>query len=526
MLRWKDGAPIFGAKGITRRGVLAAGTAAAAMPGLMTGRARAANTPKRGGHFVLALGHGNTADTLNPATWENQFTNCLAHAMHGRLTEIAANGDLVGEVAETWEHSSDAKTWRFILRQGLTFHNGQSVRPDDVAASLNYHRDPDVASAAQPLLKDITDLTVDTDGITIRLLNGNADFPFLLADGHLVVVPSSEGKIDPNAEIGCGAYRLDRFDPGVVAKFSRYEGYWDDNRGFFDSVEIRASVDPAGRQAALLTGEVHAIDRVPLDTFELLRQAPGVAVMEVAGTQHFTFPMQCDVAPFNDPEVRRALKCALDRQDLLARILRGHGTVGNDSPITPANRYYNDEMPAAEYDPDRARHHLKKAGYDRLSLTLSVADAAFQGAVDAAALYRENAAAAGIDITVDRVPSDGYWTNVWRNRPWCASYWGGRTTEDSMFSEVYQSGVPWNESDWSNERFDALLLQARAETDVSTRRTLYFEMQDIVRRDGGSVIPLYANYVFARRDSVATPAEIGSNWTLDGSRCIERWWFA
>jgi peptide/nickel transport system substrate-binding protein len=95
-----------------------------------------------------------------------------------------------------------------------------------------------------------------------------------------------------------------------------------------------------------------------------------------------------------------------------------------------------------------------------------------------------------------------------------------------MFSEVYQSGVPWNESDWSNERFDALLLQARAETDVSTRRTLYFEMQDIVRRDGGSVIPLYANYVFARRDSVATPAEIGSNWTLDGSRCIERWWFA
>lgn len=514
-----------GCRHLTRRGVLKLGAATGAASFFPTGPLAAAK-PRRGGHFVVALGHGNTADTLNPATWENQFTNCLSNAVHGRLTEIAANGDLVGEVASGWEPADGAKTWRLDLRPGLTFHDGRSVRAEDVAASLNYHRDPDVASAAQPLLSDIIDLSFDQDGVTIQLRNGNADFPYLLADGHLVIVPSKDGKIDWASGIGCGSYRLDGFDPGVVATLSRYEGYWDDNRGFFESAEIRAALDPATRQSALFTGEVHAIDRVPLDTVELVRRTPGIDVMEVTGTQHFTLPMQCDLAPFNDPGIRRAIKCSLDRQDLLERVLRGHGAVGHDSPITPANRFYNSEMPAPEYDPDRARHILKKAGYDKLSLTLSVADAAFDGAVDAALLYRENAAPSGIDITVEQVPSDGYWTNVWRKRPWCASYWGGRTTEDSMFSEVYQTGAPWNESKWSNDRFDALLLQARAETDVATRRTLYFEMQDIVRRDGGSVIPLYANYVYARRSEIAVPKTIGSNWTLDGSRCIERWWFA
>lgn len=525
MVNGTDGFSDPGRTQPSRRGLLKFGLAAGMLP-LLPAEMQAAPAPKRGGHFVVALGHGNTADTLNPATWENQFTNCLSNALHGRLTEIAANGDLIGEVASGWAPSDGARTWRFDLRKGILFHNGRPVQAEDVAASLNYHRDPAVASAAQPLLADITDLEFDADGITIRLQNGNADFPYLLADGHLVILPASEGRIDWTTGIGCGSYRLDAFDPGVIAKLSRHEGYWDSTRAHFDSAEIRAALDPATRQAALFTGEVHAIDRVPLDTVELVRKTPGIDVMEVTGTQHFTLPMQCDVAPFNNPDVRMAIKCALDRQDLLARVLRGHGAVGNDSPITPANRYFNHEMPMTEYDPDRARHLLRKAGYDRLSLTLSVADAAFAGAVDAAQLYRENAAPAGIEIAVDHVPSDGYWTNVWRKRAWCASYWGGRTTEDSMFSEVYQTGAPWNESNWSNERFDALLLQARAETDVSTRRTLYFEMQDIVRRDGGSVIPLYANYVYARRSEIGVPDAIGSNWTLDGSRCIERWWFA
>lgn len=513
-------------KNTHRRRFLKTSLAAGLMGGSgLTVEALASSGPRRGGHFKLGLGHGSAADSLDPGTWENQFTNSLAHAIHGRMVEIAADGALVGDVMSEWSHSNGATNWRFRLRDGVTFHDGTPVRTADVTASLAYHMGEGNQSAASPLLADVIDLARDETSVTFTLSAGNADFPYRLTDGHLVIVPSNDGAIDPLNGIGCGPYRLKRFDPGVIAELTRYDGYWDDARGHFDSAAILTILDPAARQNALLTGEIHAIDRVPLETVDLVRGNPALQIIEVTGTQHYTLPMLCDTAPYTDPNLRKAVKFAIDRQELLEKILHGHGAIGNDSPIAPANRFYHAEMAQTSYDPDKARYHLKQAGHDTLSLTLSVADAAFPGAVNAAQLIRNTAAPVGLDIQVEKVPSDGYWANIWRSRPWCASYWGGRTTEDAMFSEVYQSGVPWNESRWSNARFDELLLNARAETDDALRQEMYFEMQELVRDDGGSVIPLFANFVFARRAEVSTPKAIGANWTLDGGRCIERWWF-
>jgi peptide/nickel transport system substrate-binding protein len=81
-----------------------------------------------------------TSDTLDPAVWDNGYTIAQAYGMHGFLTGVAVDGALEPEVAESWEASSDAKTWRFKLRSGLTFHSGKSVTVDDVIASINYHR--------------------------------------------------------------------------------------------------------------------------------------------------------------------------------------------------------------------------------------------------------------------------------------------------------------------------------------------------------------------------------------------------
>lgn len=509
----------------TRRGVLKGAAAFAAFPA--AGARAEFGTPKRGGHFILALGHGSSADTLDPAGWDNQFTNCLSHTMHARLTEIAADGRAVGEAASDWRSDEAGQEWRFALRDGLRFHDGRPVTAEDAAASLQYHRQPDSRSAAKPLLDGISAIRVDGRDLVISLHHGNMDLPYLLADGHLVILPSGlEGRSERRFDIGCGPYRLERFEPGIAASFVRHDAHWRDDRAFFDSVEIRASMETAAREAALMAGQVHAIDRVGLTTASLLARTPGIRVDSVAGTQHYTFPMLCDRAPFDSLDVRLALKHALDRTELVEKILHGHGEVGNDVPITRGNRFYNDAMPQHEYDPDRARFHLKRAGYNRLDVQLSASDAAFPGAVAAADLYRERAKTVGIEIEVIREPADGYWTNVWRRKDWCACYWGGRVTEDSMFSSVYRSGVPWNDTHWTNDRFDALLLEARVERDPNRRRALYFEMQDILRREGGTVIPLYAHHVFARRDSIGAPERMGSDWTLDGSRCTERWWFA
>ncbi len=188
----------------------------------------------------------------------------------------------------------------------------------------------------------------------------------------------------------------------------------------------------------------------------------------VAGNQHYTFAMSCNKEPFTDVNVRRALKYAVNREELVEKILFGYGSVGNDHPIGRGQRFYNSELAQTEYDPDKAKCYLKEAGLDSLSVDLSAADAAFAGAVDAAVLYQNSAKAAGIDVNVNRVPNDGYWSDVWMKKPFSAVYWGGRPVEDQMFTTAYATGAAWNDTFWSNDRFDELLVAARAELDDAT----------------------------------------------------------
>ena len=140
-------------------------------------------------------------------------------------------------------------------------------------------------------------------------------------------------------------------------------------------------------------------------------------------------------------------------------------------------------------------------------------------------LFKEHAAKAGIDINVIREPADGYWSNVWKNKPWAMSYWSGRPTEDWMFSITYAAGAPWNETYWEHKRFNKLLVEARAELEQAKRCDMYHEMQRIVRDEGGTVIPMYASYVFAMSTSVSH-GQMAANWDMDGNKAIERWWFA
>lgn len=512
--------------GLSRRGLLKGATALGAAGLILPASVRRAMAePKRGGILRVAFASGNTTDSLDPATWDSQFVQCFNVARNATLTEIASDGSLVGELAESWEASADAKTWTFKIRSGVTFHSGKTLTVDDVVASINYHRGEESKSAAKPFVDPISDIKGEGDTVVVTLSGGNADFPFIVADYHLVVLPSSEGKIDPMTTDGCGAYVLDSFEPGVSVKMSRNPNYWKADRGWFDGIEALAIVDSAARQNALITGEVDVIDSVDLNTVTLLQRAPGLVILPVAGNQHYVFVMDTRATPFSDNNVRQALKYGIDRQELVDKILQGYGEVGNDLPIGRQQPYYNTELEQKTYDPDKAKFYLKEAGMDSLSVQLSVADSAFAGAVDAGVLYSERAAAAGINIEVVREPSDGYWDNVWMKKPFCASYWGGRPTQDLMFSVAYSTGAPWNETFWDNARFNELLVAARSELNEDTRRAMYWEMQDLCANEGGTVVPMFASYVMAHTDKVGIPEVVGANQGMDGLRAFERWWF-
>ena len=513
---------------ISRRGLLQGGAALGAASMLMPlGARQAAAAPKRGGKLRLAMGHGNTTDGYDPAIWDNAYTQVFATARHANLTEVAADGQLEGELAESWDSSPDATVWTLKLREGVTFHSGKTLTADDVIASINHHRGEESQSAAKPIVAPIKEIKADgPNRVVVTLEAGNADFPFIISDYHLPIMPAVDGKIDPTSSDGCGAYVVDSYEPGVRAALTRNPNYWKAGRGHFDQVEIYSVLDSAARQNGLLTGEFDVIDRVDLNTIHLLKRRQNVEVLTTTGTQHYTFAMDTRAAPFNDNNVRMALKYGIDRQELVEKILNGYGEVGNDHPIGRSNRFFNTELAQKTYDPDQAKHYLKKAGLDSLTVDLSAADAAFTGAVDAAVLYAEKAAAAGITLNVQREPNDGYWSNVWMVKPWSAVYWGGRPTEDWMFTTAYASGAAWNDTFWENERFNKLLVDARAELNNDRRREMYWEMQDLVANQGGVLVPMFASYVMAHSDAIAHPDQVAANWTLDGFRICERWWFA
>ena len=132
----------------------------------LTGTAKAA--PKRGGTLRVAKGHGSTTDTLDPGTWENGFVIAMGYGFNGYLTGVAPDGSVEPQLAESWEADSEAKVWRFKLRPGITFHSGKSVTPEDVIASINFHRGDDSTSAAKPLLASIDDITPTVTRLSSR----------------------------------------------------------------------------------------------------------------------------------------------------------------------------------------------------------------------------------------------------------------------------------------------------------------------------------------------------------------------
>lgn len=507
-------------KSVAAAGALAIGSTGAILPSFAQEAA-----PKKGGHFKIGIGAGATSDSLDPATYVDSFMQTFGHSLHGYLTEVDAEGRLVGELAESWEASKDAKTWTFKLRQGVEFHNGKTLDADDVIASINHHRGEQSKSAAKGIVGAIDEIRADGPGaVVVVLKQGNADFPFLLDDYHLVIMPAKDGKADISG-VGAGGYVLDSIDYGVKGISRRFANYWKPNAAWFDSFEALAIRDVTARTNALTTGQIHAMDRCDLKTIHLLERNKNLEIVSSSGTQHYTVPMLVDVAPFDNADVRLALKYAINRQQLLDTVLRGYGQLGNDHPIASTNRFFAKDLPQREFDPDKAKFHLKKAGLSDLKVGLSASDAAFSGAVDAAVLYQQDAAKAGIAIDVIREPSDGYWESVWRKKPWAMCYWSGRPTADWMFSQVYASDASWNDTHWKNGRFNELLLSARSELDDAKRLEMYSQMQAICSDDSGAVIPIFANYVNALSRKVGHN-KIGTSWDVDGHRSAERWWFA
>ena len=485
---------------------------------------------KKGGRLRIGTTGGATSDVLDPGLiLDSYMINVLFGQVRNNLTEVSATGELVPELAESWDSTPDAKVWMFKIRQGVEFHNGKSLDSQDVVDSLRHHLHEDSKSAAKGILGGIESVEADgTHGVTVTLKGGDADFPFLMTDYHLLICPSNgDGTIDWESGIGTGGYSLVEHEPGIRTLTKRNPNYWKEGKAHFDEVETLQIADPNARLNALRTNAVDCINNVDPKIVERLKKVPGLHIRSVTGNKQITLPMRTDTAPFDNNDVRLAVKYVIKRDEWFDKIIFGYGELGNDNPIGPANIYRatNDELPQREYDPDKARFHLKQAGMENLSIKFHAADTGFAGAVNAGQLMRESARPAGLDIEVVREPDDGYWSNVWMQKAFSACYWSGRPTENWIFSQIYAADASWNDTYWKHDRFNELLVQGRSELDPAKRREIYVEMQRIIHDEGGVCLPLFQADTMAYSEKLHVPEVIGNNWELDGHKNAERWWF-
>lgn len=510
---------------ISRRGLLTSGAAAGVLAATGLPLSAAA---RRGGTLRAGLSGASRQDSWDARTHADLFMIAAAQgAVFDTLTEVAADGSLKGELAETWEASPDARVWTFRLRRGVEFHNGAPFRPEDVIASLKLHLEDGTASPARPIVESIAEMAVlGPHDVRLTLHEGNADFPYLMSDYHLLIYPADHMQEALAKGIGTGLYRVKDFQPGRRMTAVRVDGHYKgDTAGFFDQIDYLAMNDAREREKALMAARVDVVSQLDPRSLPRVSAHPSLRVIETSGNRHYSFPMRADRAPFEQTGLRQALKYGIDRPALLEAALSGHGRVATDSPIGPANQYFAD-LPSIDYDPDRARHHLSRAGYDTLSVDLHVSEAAFEGAEAAAQSFRKSASAAGIILNIVPEPQERYWTDVWGKRPVCAARWSGRATEDWMFSTAYAASAPWNDTGWDHPQFQSLMRDARTTLDSSLRRDLYAEMQHILRDEGSTVIPVFATDLQAVSCKIGCGAQTGALWPMDNARMAERWWSA
>lgn len=451
-------------------------------------------SPRKGGRIRVASLSSSTADTLDPAKGALSTDYARHRMIFNGLTEYDENLAAQLALAESLD-TEDQTLWTIKLRRGVQFHDGKPLTSADVAYSLLRHKDPATASKMSTIAKQFEEVeAVTTHEVRIRLTSANADLPTMLADSHFLVV--KDGTIDFRTAIGTGPYRVKEFNPGVRTVGVRNDNYWKTGKPYLEEIELIGIPDESSRVNALLSGDVQLISAVNPRSTRRIEASVEHDVLETKSGLYTNLIMKQGVHPTGDPDFVLAMKYLLNRELIRRALFRGYAVIANDQPIPPTNRYYFAELPQREYDPERARFHLKKAGLLDVRIPMYASPAA-TSSVDMASVLQESAARIGLKLAVNRVPADGYWSTHWLKRSLVFGNINPRPTADLLFSLFFKSDADWNESGWHNERFDQLLLAARREGDEAKRKQMYGEMQVLVHEKCGIGIPVFISLIDA-----------------------------
>lgn len=511
----------------SRRNFLAlAGTAstagALALTGCGAGTGRgsdgAKGRPQRGGQFRALFTGGGERETIDPHAEALAIDMARTKALFDRLVELDASMAPVPRLATKWESDAEATVWRFTLRDA-TFHDGKKLVPDDVLFSLARILDPKATTHFAQSLLSVVDLkksrSMGKNTVELRLTRPSADFPSLLGTLGTAIVSSRYD--DPSKPAGTGAFRLTSFRPGRSFTAERFDDHWDGG-AYVDELRI-LSAEAEARGNALRAGEAeYGYEMTP--TFARTAEADGsVRIVTAKASTAQAIVMKCDQEPFDDPDVTLAFKLLADRQKLVDVVLAGRGRVGNDM-FGKGYQYYPGDVPQRRRDVAEARSLLKKAGVLNKTFSIFTSSVA-AGFVEAATLFAEQAAEAGVRIRIDQGSPETYFKDQ-LTKGVMGSHRSGAMTIPNYLNDRLLTESPFNASAWRRRDFDKTFAEAQSTTDEATRTRLYGELQRTVRDEGGLLVWGHPDWLNAVTSRVGGVKEAPPN-TMDSGRFDKVW---
>lgn len=442
----------------------------------------------------------------------------IIKTIYDALVALDASGRYQPALAERWDVSEDARSWTFHLRDGVTFHNGETLTSADVIATLARVLDPSIGGAfgtegvylsylggAEISAPDETTVRIVTEDPMADLLDLVVDMP---------VSPASALADLPGDYVGSGPYRIVEHtdDRLVVAAHADYWGGTPD----YEEIHWIAEGDPEARTRAVLEGRADIAAGIGIEGRDRIRAEAGprgAVTHEMDSGLAIIFMINALNGPGRDVRVRQALNLALDR-DAIIQEIRGGAAKPLSGYLTSGHFGYDPATPAYAHDPDRARELLAEAGYaDGLSLTFDIPRAMPDEMPALARLMAAQYAAVGIEVEiVEHEDRSGYSQMVRRKEiADAAGFDSSPRSTYRVLREKLHSGLkgPWWEG-YENPEVDALIEEAQATVRETERQAIYRRIYGIVTED--------APWIFLYNPTLYWGVGPGVGWTprVDG----------
>ena len=443
----------------------------------------------------------------NPHTYEWSQYN-ITQQVCPFLTRTGHDNVTRPHLVSEWSVNEELTSWTFRLRPDVNWHNGRPFTAEDVAWNINRILDPATGSSGLGLMKSYMLNVIETDGEkTTEIWDANAievvddktfrlnlKQPQLAVPEHLfhytmhMIDPEEDGVFGVGSN-GTGPFQLVDLKLGEYAVLKAYPDYWGDGPYLDELRFIDLGDDASASIAALQSAQVDGIYQTDILQIPTLATMDHVAIYDATTASTAVARMKVDQKPFDDPRVRMALKLAVDPARVLEVAHAGRGQAGEHHHVSPIHPEYAD-LPKMPRDVAKAKALLAEAGYpDGVDLEIACRTAP-DWELLAVQVMVEQWKEAGIRVKINNMPSAAYW-DIWDKVPFGFTEWSHRPLGTMVLSLAYRTGVPWNESGYSNPEFDSLLSQAEGTADVEARRELMAKLQKIMVEDGPIVQPLW-----------------------------------